>query len=153
MNFMDDQIKPRADFNAVPKLYHLVQENGTRPLLSIPEKQISTLYTSNQELLSPEFYYLIQGSRIRRISTLYLCLYYPSRRSKLSILSISGEQILMLYPRLHHLSRGSRSHIIQTIKPITKIKVTHLPQCISSTTRPNSRNPRNCTSKKNAQKL
>ena len=49
----------------------------------------------------------------------------------------------MLHPRLYHPSRGSRSHTAWTIKPITKIRVTRLPQPTSSTTRPNPRNPRN----------
>ena len=43
----------------------------------------------------------------------------------------------MLHPRLYHPSRGSRSHTVWTIKPITKIRVTHLPQPTSSTTKPN----------------
>ena len=184
---IDDQIKPRADPIALPKPYHPAKGSRTRPslsilrkqiltlypsnqelfypglyhpapLLSIPGKQISTLYPSNQELLYPGLYHQTQGSGTRKISTLYLRLYYPSRGSKLCIawtiksvtkalLSISGEQILMLHPRLYHPSQGSRSHIAWTIKPIIKTRVIHLLQPTSSTTRPNPRTPHN-----NAQK-
>ena len=58
IDFMDDKIKPRADLDALPRLYHPAQESSTRSLLSIPGKQISMLYPSNQELLYPGFYHL-----------------------------------------------------------------------------------------------
>ena len=34
IDFMDNQIQPRADFNALPRLNHLAKESGTR---SFPE--------------------------------------------------------------------------------------------------------------------
>ncbi len=68
-----------------------------------------------------------------------------------------GIGVVGRYLPLYHPSRGSISHTVWTIKPITKIRVTHLPQPTSSTTRPNPRNPRNPRNplpeeKKNVQK-
>lgn len=35
--------KPRTDPSSLPRPFHLAQGSGTRPLLYIPEEQISTL--------------------------------------------------------------------------------------------------------------
>lgn len=107
-----------------PSFFYPAKKSGTRPLLSIPEEQISTLYaiTIHPGRANHTFH--------GRLS-----------QSLRPLLSISGEQILILYPRLYHSSWGSRSHTVWMIKPITKIRVIRLLQPTSSTARQNPRNP------------
>ena len=109
-----------------PGLFHLAEGSRTRPLLSIPGEQISTLYAFT--LHPGGAGHTLHG----RLS-----------QSLRPLLSISGAQISMLHSRLYHPSRGSRSYTVWTIKPMIKIRVTHLPQPTSSTAEPNPRNPRN----------
>ncbi len=107
-----------------PSFFHPAKKSGTRPLLSIPEEQISTLYAIT-----------IHCGRANHT------LHRRLSQSLRPLLSISGKQILILYPRFYHLSWGSRSYTIWIIKPITKIRVIRLLQPTSFTTRHNARNP------------
>lgn len=93
IDFMDDRIKLRADLNALPRLYHLAEGSGTRPLLSIPGEQISSLYA----------FILHPGGAGHT-------LHGRLRQSLRPLLSISEAQISMLHSRLYHPSRGSRSY-------------------------------------------
>ena len=76
------------------------------PLPSIPGEQISTVYafTIHPGEAGP---------------ALHGGLSHFSR----PLLSISRQLIPILYPRLYHPSRGSRSHTVWKIKPITKIRL------------------------------
>ena len=89
--------------------FHLAEGGETRPLLSIPRKQISTLYAFT--ICSGRAGHILHG----RLS-----------QSLWTLLSISGEQISMLHSRLYHPFRESRSQTVWTIKPITHTKFIRL---------------------------
>lgn len=93
----------RVDTYAPLKPFHLTKRSGTRLLLSILEKQTSTLYSFI--LYSGGAGYTLHG--------------YLSQSLK-PLLSISKEQISMLHSCLYYLSRWSRSYTILRIKPIIK---------------------------------
>lgn len=99
-------------------LSHLAKGSGTRPLLSIPREQISTLYAFTTHPGGADLH--------------ALCLYHPFRgadhtshgrlsQSLRPLLSISAEQISMLYAFTIHL--GSRSYIP---KLVSKPFIIHL---------------------------
>lgn len=159
-------------------LYNLAKGNRTSPLLSIPGNRSQhyiyafIVYQSGQlcstqvyfiqpKGAEPGPYYLSWGSRSQRY--IYAFIVHQRKHScstQAFFIQPSGAEPGRYYLSwganlnalcLYHLSWGSRSHTIQTIKPIIKAKVTRLLRPTISTTTPNFRNPRN--PQKNAQKI
>ena len=106
IDFIDDQIKLRADLNSLPRLYQ-----GAEPG-PFPREQISTLYLrlyrplERTLMLYPGLFHLAEGSRTR------------------PLLSIPGEQISTLYAfTLHPGGAGHTLHgrLSQSLRPLLSI--------------------------------